>query len=98
MIFSLRAHSELWNPTAAEVHNPTALNSTVLKDLFQWTDKNGLYVTFCFFIFMFPFLNKGREAALALGLDQSSVFSLLFDTPTEIIPILNLTPFKGKAH
>lgn len=83
---------------AAQVPNSTALNSTVLKDLFQWTDKNGLYVTFCFFIFMFPFLNIGRETALALELDQSSVFSLLFHTPIEIRLISNLIPFKGKAH
>lgn len=83
---------------ATRVHNLTALNSPVLKDLFQWTEKNGLYVTFCFFSFTFPFLNKGGAAALALGLGQSGVLSLLFDTPTEIILVLNLIPLKGKAH
>lgn len=51
-----------------------------------------------FFSFTFPFLNKGGAAALALGLDRSGVLSLLFDTPTEIILVLNLIPFKGKAH
>ena len=43
--------------------------------------------------FMFSFLNKGREAALALGVDQSSLFSLLFETPTEIKLVLNLNSF-----
>lgn len=44
--------------------------------------------------FMFSFLNKGREAALvALGVDQSSLFSLLFETPTGIKLVLNLNSF-----
>lgn len=47
--------------------------------------------------FLFWFFNKEGEAASALGVDQSSLFSLLFETPNEIILILNLNSFEREC-
>ena len=48
----------------------------------------------CYTVFFFNVLIfKQRDVALALGVDQSSLFSLLFETSVEITLMLNLKSF-----
>lgn len=49
------------------------------------------YAVFVFFFYVLIF--KQRDVALALGVDQSSLFSLLFETSVEITLMLNLQSF-----
>lgn len=46
-----------------------------------------------FFFFFYVLIFKQRDVALALGVDQSSLFSLLFETSVEITLMLNLQSF-----
>lgn len=50
-----------------------------------------------FVLFCFHFEAQKERPLQHLGLIKA-VCSLCLDTPAEIILILNLTPFQGKAH
>lgn len=63
------------------VRESTAPNATMRKDPFQWCDVTLL---------LNVSISTQREAARSLGADRSGLFSLLFETPAETIPMSNV--------